>query len=166
MSGMGWNRMEGWCIPFFQKRRPTLLSFLPSHQHSSQYVNRDLRHDTNTKNTKSQMQTLFFLLQSGLLHAQQGDRSDGDGVAWSAGAEGHRPLQLFTLLIELLRQARVLLRTHTKATYTSMYVGKTATATPWYNIAMECAAVATMMMLNLSAGTMYLSHLRCMATTM
>ena len=115
---------------------------------------------------KSQIQIKFFLLQSGLLHAQQGDRGDGDGVAWSAGAEGHGPLQLFTLLIELLRQARVLLRTHTQATYTSMYVGKTATATPWYNIAMECAAVATMMMLNLSAGTMYLSHLRCMATTM
>ena len=39
----------------------------------------------------------FFLLQSGLLHAQQGSRGDGDGVAWSAGAEGHGPQQLFTL---------------------------------------------------------------------
>ena len=74
------------------------------------------------------MQIYFVLLQPGLLHAQQGDC--GDGVAWSAGAEGHGPLQLFTLLIELLRQARVLLRTHTQATYTPMYVGKTATATP------------------------------------
>ena len=80
--------------------------------------------------------------------------------------EGYGPLQLFTLLIELLRQARVLLRTHTQATYTPMYVGKTATATPQHNITMECAAVATMMLLKLSAGTMYFSHLRCMATTM
>ena len=46
---------------------------------------------------KSQMQIYFILLQPGLLHAQQGERGDGEGVVWSAGAEGHRPLQLFTL---------------------------------------------------------------------
>ena len=74
------------------------------------------------------MQIYFFLLQPGLLHAQQDER--GDGVVWYAGVEGHRPLQLFALLIELLRQDRVLVRTRTQATYTPMYVGKTATATP------------------------------------
>ena len=71
---------------------------------------------------------------------------------------------IHTLLIELLRQARVLVGTDTQATYSPMYVGKTATATPWHT--MECAAVALMMLLILSAGTMYFSHLRCVATTM
>ena len=81
------------------------------------------------------------------------------------GGRTQTTVAIHTLLIELLRQARVLVRTHTQATYTPMYVGKTATATPWHNITMECAAVALMMLLNLSASTMYFSHSRCMATT-
>ena len=39
------------------------------------------------KKQKSQTQIYFFLLQPGLLHAQQDEH--GDGVGWCAVVEGH-----------------------------------------------------------------------------
>ena len=42
--------------------------------------------------------------------------------------------------VALHKQARMRVE-NTLATYASMYVGKTATATPWQNIAMEFTAV-------------------------
>ena len=54
------------------------------------------RHENQiTKNYKIITDANFFLLQPGLLHAQQGGR--GDGVGRCAVVEGHRSLQLHIL---------------------------------------------------------------------
>ena len=83
-------------------------------------------------------------------------------VGRCAVVEGHRSLQ-HKFLIELLRQARVSVRTVTSHVH-SLVRGEDSDGHSM-NKPMECAAVGTMMLFITSVGTMYVSYISCMATT-
>ena len=69
----------------------------------------------------------------------------------------------YTFLIELLLSSRVGKNTHTSRTHSHVR-GEDSDGHSMI-IAMECAAVGTMMLLITSVGTMYVSYISCMATT-
>ena len=91
---MGWNRMGAGASLFFKNEGPLFLAFFLL---ISILLNVLSRAPSSYEYNKYKITNVnfFFLLQPGLLHAQQDER--GDGVVLYAVAEGHRPLQLFTL---------------------------------------------------------------------
>ena len=88
---MGWIKMGAGASPFFKNEEGPL--FLLISMNLNMFIKNSLMITRLQKIRKSQMQIYFFILQPGLLHAQQGER--GNGVAWCAVVEGHRPLQLY-----------------------------------------------------------------------
>ena len=96
MYGRGWIKMGAGASFFFKNAGPVFKWFILLISINLNMFIENSRHDNQiTKNYKIITDANFFLLQPGLLHAQQGGR--GDGVGRCAVVEGHRSLQLHIL---------------------------------------------------------------------
>jgi len=155
MYGRGWIKMGAGASFFFKNAGPVFKWFILLISIS---LTRELRHDYKKLHNYPSCKFLSSAARSSPRTARwtwQWCRSLCSGGRTQTTAATH------TFLIELLRQARVLVsksRTH------SHVRGEDSDGHSMI-IAMECAAVGTMMLLIMSIGTMYVSYFICMATT-
>jgi len=134
MYGRGWIKMGAGASFFFKNAGPVFKCFILLISICLSFSSRtpswySLQKKKNYKIVKVEN---FFLLQPGLLHAQQGGR--GYGVSRYEVVEGHRPLQLNTHILDRVAPASSRVGMYTSHAHTPMYVGKTATATPWTSL--------------------------------